>query len=111
MLRWTLPAVAGLAVSAFAAAASPALAAGIDGIWDCQGRTGVPVGTVTVRGPDYSFESRAGETGSGKLAFDGSAIVPQSGPLAVELVVVGSLEGGVIYWSNSDGWAMTCWPR
>ena len=111
MFRSTFFAVAGASVLTLAAAACPALAQGIDGVWDCQGRTGGPVGTVTVSGSGYVFESRAGEKGSGQLAFDGGAIVPQGGPLAVDLALTGSLEGETMYWSNRDGWALTCWRR
>lgn len=111
MLRPRFLPIAIASLPLFAAAVMSASAAGADGEWNCFANGNIPVGTLIVSGTNYDIETRDGASGSGTLEFNGGSIVPRGGPLADDFAVVGSLENTVLYWNNSFGTLMACWPR
>lgn len=90
---------------------TPALAYGADGSWKCIANGNIPIATLSVSGSSYDIQTSDGKTGSGDLDISGDSLVPQSGPLVDEFEVTGSLQNNVLYWNNSAGTLMACWPR
>lgn len=111
MRRSTFIAVAFVSVPVLAATFPAVAAANADGEWKCIANGNIPIATLSVSGGSYDIETSDGGSGSGKLRFEGGSIIPQSGPLADDFVVVGSLQNSVLYWNNSSGTLMACWPR
>jgi hypothetical protein len=75
--------LAGLAV------ASPALAAGIDGKWDCRSGAST-IAYISIDGTGYVLDTPGGEHGSGSFAFaPGGSAFTLNGYLADKLHVVG----------------------
>ena len=103
--------VIAIAVASSAISTIPAAAAGADGEWKCVANGNIPIATLSVSGTRYEIETSDGGSGSGSLQFSGGSIVPRNGPLADDFAVVGSLHSAVLYWNNSSGTLMACWPR
>ncbi len=93
-----------------------------DGTWLCHANGNVAIGTLTIRGGDYSFvvtrsvdfrvpkpEDRG--NGSGRLTFDGNVFMPSSGPLKTAYKVNGARYAEGLALNNDDGALMRCQIR
>jgi hypothetical protein len=100
--------------------ASPALAAGADGKWDCKLDDGSSMGSLGLRGNTYVFANPHGPSGSGALAYQQGSQDPTFVVLNGALLSVGVL-GGTLDASIADapeltvvdglGHTVDCTPR